>query len=278
MSGHQASPHRAGLAKWQLAKASYYDAIGIMKRSLSEADHLVAALRRHLRHQGWTARRLAVELDIGEATAKRWLAGRSLTLERLERLAALCSISLADLIIESRVPRTGLAQELTLAQETALAASPALSFLFVAILGGFDPGEVGTDFHWPADSLEAALARLERLALIDRLPGGRARATIDRAVIWRKRPMRALFERRMKGQFFDIDYASEAAIYSSEVVKLSPAGSGALAELVERFRRDVQQLAEQDRREWHLPGQWFGTLCVARPIDTVAVERIWDDP
>lgn len=249
-----------------------------MKRSLSEADQLVAALRRHLRHQGWTARRLATELAIGEATAKRWLAGRSLTLDRLEQLATLCSISLADLIMESRLPRSGLAQELTLAQETALAASPALSFLFVAILGGFEPAEVGADFHWPPDSLEGALARLERLALIDRLPGGRARATIDRAVIWRKRPMRALFERRMKAQFFDIDYASESATYSSEVVKLSPTGSGALAELVESFRRDVQQLAEQDRRDWHLPGQWFGTLCVARPIDMVAVERIWDDP
>lgn len=248
-----------------------------MNRSLSEADQLVAALRRHLRHQGWTARSLATELDIGEATAKRWLAGRGLTLDRLERLASLCSISLADLIFETRLPRTGLAQELTLAQETALAASPALSFLFIAILGGFDPAEVGADFNWPPASLEGALARLERLALIDRLPGGRARATIDRAVIWRKRPMRALFERRMKAQFFDIDYASEEATYSSEVVKLSPTGSGALAELVERFRRDVQQLAEQDRRDWHLPGQWFGTLCVVRSIDRVAVERIWDD-
>jgi len=242
----------------------------------TEAAHLLAALRRHLRHQGWTARRLAAELSVGEATVKRWLVGKGLTLDRLERMAQLCSVSLADLVTESRLPRTGLAQELTLAQEKALAASPSLSFLFITILGGFDPAEVAADFRLSANQLETGLSRLERLALIDRLPGGRARSRIDRAVIWRKRPMRALFEQRMKAQFFDIDYASESATYSSEVVKLSPTGAGALSEMVERFRHDLQQLAEQDRRDWHLPGQWYSTLCVARPLDSAAVELAFE--
>lgn len=84
--------------------------------------------------------------------------------------------------------------------------------------------------------METGLSRLKRLALIDRLPGGRAQSRVDCAVIWRKRPMRALFE------------------------------------LVERCRHDLQLLAEQDRQDWHLPAQWYITLCVARLIDARAVE------
>ena len=234
--------------------------------SSSQSSQLVAVLRRHLRQQGWTARRLAAQLGIGEATAKRWMAGRGLSLPRLEQLAGLCGLTLAELAQELDQPGPGLAHELTLGQERALAASPLLSFVFVAILGGHSPGEIALDFSIPADMFEAALARLERLALIDRLPEGRARARVDRKLVWRKAPMRALFEARMKAQYFEIDYSAPETTYASELVKLSPRGAGALAELIETYRRAVQDLCEQDRRESHLPGTWYTTLCVARPL------------
>ena len=50
---------------------------------------MVALLRRELRQAGWTARRLASELAISEPTAKRWLGGKGLTLDKIERLADL---------------------------------------------------------------------------------------------------------------------------------------------------------------------------------------------
>ena len=56
-------------------------------RSTSTSAAMLTILRRALRHESWTARRIAAEFSIGEATAKRWLAGKGLSLERLERLA-----------------------------------------------------------------------------------------------------------------------------------------------------------------------------------------------
>lgn len=58
-------------------------------------------LRQRLRGAGWSTPRVAEALGIGEATAKRWLAGRALTLDRIDRLAALCGTSLADLAREA---------------------------------------------------------------------------------------------------------------------------------------------------------------------------------
>ncbi len=237
-------------------------------RSKTAIAALLAELRRALRHEGWTARRLAAQFAIGEATAKRWLAGRGLTLDRLEQLAALCGLSLADLARAAEHPASDLAQELTLAQERALSSDVFLSFLFMTILGGNSPAEIAADFAVPAPVMELSLARLERLALIDRLPGGRVRLLVDRTIVWRKAPMRALFNERMKRQFLGMDFAAEDAVFVSEVVKLSPRGAAELAEMLEQLRRDVQALAERDRETSLLPGKWYGMLGALRDLDT----------
>lgn len=233
---------------------------------------MVAELRRALRQAGWSARRIAGEFGIGEATAKRWLAGRGLSLERLERLAALAGLSLAELARLADQPSRGLAQELTLAQERALSGDLFLPFLFMTVLGGNQPHEIAADFGVPESALDAALARLERLALIDRLPGGRIRPLVDRAIVWRKTPMRALFEAHMKRQFMEMDFAADDAVYASEVLRLSARGAAELAEEIERHRRTAQAIAERDRDTALLHRKWYGMLCALRELDTTALE------
>ena len=242
-----------------------------MSRSDGSAGVLLGTLRRHLRKQGWTAPRLAHELAVGEATIKRWLAGRGLTVDRLDRLAALVGLTLGDLAREAEEAPGDLAQELTLGQERALSANIFLSFLFLSILNGVPVDEIAADFEVPPRTMEAALARLERLALIDRLRSGRVRSRVDRALVFRKLPLRALFERHMKPAFFALDYAAPETLYTSEVIKLSPRGAGQLAELMERHRAELMQLADRDRQA-ALPGRdWYGILLVARVMDMDAL-------
>lgn len=244
-----------------------------MKRSESATSALLAHLRRALRLQGWTARRIAETFEVGEATAKRWLAGKGLTLGGLERLAALADLSLAELTRAAEHPDSGLAQELTLAQERALSADVFLAFLFMTLLGGNSPQEIADDFALPEGAIAAALERLERLALIDRLPGGRVRPLVDRSIVWRKSPMRTLFEERMKRQFLAMDFAGEDAVYASEVVKLSARGAAELAELIEGHRRAVQGLARRDRETSLLPRKWYAMLSAMRALDTRELEE-----
>lgn len=257
-----------------LAMGSYNDHIRIIMRYDDQISPLLAALKRHLRADGWTARRVAGHFAVGEATAKRWLAGKALTLDRLIALAGLCGLSLAELSREAEQPPAGLAHELLLAQERALMDDEFLALLFVTILSGYPPGETATDFDLPPRRVEAALHRLERLALIDRLPGGRVRSRVDRTIVWRKPPMRALFEQRMKAQFAAIDYSAPDAVYASELVKLSAQGAAMLAELIETYRREVQLLAAHDREATHLPADWYATLCVVRPLDASGLDRL----
>lgn len=243
-------------------------------RTESESQRMLATLKLHLKSAGWTASTIAQRLEIGEATAKRWLAGKALTIDRLTVLADLCDLSLAELVRETERPTASLARELTLAQERALMADEFMALMFFTILSGYPPQETAADFELPQAMVESALTRLERLALIDRLSGGRARVLIDRAVIWRKAPMRQLFETRMKAQFMAIDFSAPETAYASEVVKLSSQGAAALAELIEEYRRKVQALAKNDRETSHLPASWYTTLAVMRPLDLSGLERL----
>ena len=86
----------------------------------------------------------------------------------------------------------------------------------MTLLGGNSPQEVAQISTCRARSRGGAATRLERLALIDRLPGDRVRPLIDRAIIWRKTPMRALFEAHMKPQFMTMDFAGDDAVYASK--------------------------------------------------------------
>jgi transcriptional regulator with XRE-family HTH domain len=240
-----------------------------MKRSAAReghTGHIVTALRQLLKQHGWTIARLARHFQAGEATIKRWLSGHALTLDRLVALTSLCNITVAELAGIAERPQ--LHPALTLAQERELSKDIWLSFLFIAILGGEDWQEIRDDFHVPQAEMDAALGRLDRLALIDRLPSGRVRATIDPAIMWRKSPMRTLFERQMKAQFVNMDFAADDAVYASQVMKLSAQGAAQLAELIEKHRLDVQALAARDREVARLPRQWYGMLCAARPMDT----------
>ena len=233
----------------------------------SESAAMLAALRRALRAAGWTAKRIAAQFSASEASAKRWLAGRGLTLARLDQLAALAGLTLGELAEAAGHPARGLAQELTLAQEQALSEDSVLSLLFMVIVGGEPWEDFARDFDISGQAIEAALARLEKLALIDRLPGGRVRALLDRTALWRKAPLRERFETQMKRQFLEMDFADLSAVYASEVVKLSDAGAARLAEAIERHRRELHRLAEEDRRTSVLPRRWHAVLFAARPLD-----------
>jgi transcriptional regulator with XRE-family HTH domain len=241
-----------------------------------QQEAMIAVLRRHLRGSGWTVRRIAESLGASEPTVKRWLAGRALTLDRLEALAGLCDLRLADLARESELPPPDLANELTLAQEQALSEDIRLGFLFNVLLLGERWQDVEQDFGIPHAIMESLLDRLHNLALIDRLSGGRVRTRVNPNILWRKLPMRRQFELYMKQQFVDMDFAAPDSVYGSIVMKLSEAGAARLTELIEKQRRELYALAEADRTESHFPRTWYGVLTAARPLDTTRLRADTD--
>lgn len=230
-----------------------------------ETAVLLSALRRALRGAGWTQARLADELDVGSATIKRWLHGRGLSFQTLAHLCRLADTTLAELADASRVASQE-SDHLTLAQEEALTQDSSLSTVFFLIVNGWPPSEATEGFHIPPEVVEKQVVRLERLALVDRLPGGRVRARLSPSHAWQRAPMRRHFERHLKQLFVTIDYGDPATIFGAETCKLSPLGVARVRELIERFRADLRSIELEDRRTAALPGEWHAILAVARSM------------
>lgn len=230
-----------------------------------EHELLLAALRRRLRGAGLTQADVAKKLEVGTATVKRWLHGRGLGLRTLSQLCALADTTLTEIAEEAAV-RDRTSDKLTLAQEKALTSSPELSTIFFIIVTGWPVSEAEEGFGIPADHIAQHVERLERLALIDRLPGGRLRARLDPAHVWQREPMRRHFETHMKHLFFSLDYGDPDTIFGVETVKLSPVGVARVAERIERFRAELREIAQADRRGSALPGEWYAILAVATPV------------
>jgi transcriptional regulator with XRE-family HTH domain len=238
-----------------------------------QTSFMLGALKSALRDSGWTSARISKELQVSLATVKRWLLGQGLTLARLEALAGLAGITLAELADSGHHASHALSQQLTLAQESALSKDSILSLLFIVLLAGEGFDEFEHDFDLPEGTVQPLLSRLEKLALIDLLPGRNVRVKVDRSVLWRKTPLRQRFETEVKPQFFAMDFANPRAVYASELVKLSDAGAARVAEMIERHRRELQDLALKDRREAVLPRTWHVVLFASRPLDESRLPR-----
>ena len=240
----------------------------------SQSTALLTTLRAALRRQGLRIADVAQHCGVGDASIKRWLNGNGLTIDRLEQLAALAGLTLAELAHAAETPPDHMSRELTLAQEKALSEDELLSFVFIVTLAGEAWQDIIPDFGVPEAAVTTALARLDKLALIDRLPGGRVRPRVVRDIIWRKAPMRAQFEARMKTLFTTMDFAAPEAVYASDVYKLSDRGAAMLAELLEKHRRDFQALADEDRRTSRLARRWHAVLTAARVLDTSGLRQV----
>jgi transcriptional regulator with XRE-family HTH domain len=227
-----------------------------------ESAALLDGLRRALRRAGWTQSKLAEEIGVGTATIKRWLHGRGLGFTTLTRLTALADTSFAELAQDGRRDAHDY-NHLTLAQEEALTQDASLSTVFFLIMNGWPPSEAVEAFHISEDIVKAAIVKLERLALIDRLSGGRIRARLNPAHSWQRAPMRQHFERHLKQLFFALDYGNPDTIFGSELVKLSPMGVARIRDRIEQFRGELRAISRDDQRKAALPGEWFSVLAVA---------------
>lgn len=226
---------------------------------------IVEELRREMRRQGKAVRRLAAELGVAEPTLHRWLRGRGLTLDGLDRVCAVLGIDIRDLLARGA---DGGPERFTLAQERTLAADRGLALVFFAILNGAQRPELDTELGLAPDRLESHIDRLQRLHLVALTPAGRLRPLVDRGVRWLDGgPLSIAFDRTVKDYVLKMDYGAASARYVSDMVRLSPDGRAQVHAMLAALRDDVHLLAEQERGAGRTDREWSALFLLVRPLD-----------
>jgi transcriptional regulator with XRE-family HTH domain len=227
---------------------------------------LVDALKRLLKSQGITYAALARRLELSEAAIKRMFSRGAINLQRLEQICAVLDVGLAELAAESHRQRDPLA-ELSAAQEQALVDDPALLLALYLVLNRCTQDEVLARYRWTVPQWTLLLARLDRMGIVELLPGNRTRARTARNFRWRREgPMQRFFQQRLLPEYFARSFDGEhdrLLLLSGLVSRASEA----------HIRRRLDELAEEFDRLL----QQDATLPVAQRTGTslVLAQRTW---
>ena len=170
---------------------------------------LLEALKRCLRSQRISYRELASRLSVSEAAIKRMFSLRAMSLRRLEQICEVLDIGLAELGAEAARGRPAMAQ-LSLEQEQALVDDPVLLLALFLTLNRWRSDDIVSHFAFTPAQWSRLLVRLDRLGIIELLPGDRPRALTARNFRWRADgPMERYFRRQLLGDYFSDPFDGE---------------------------------------------------------------------
>ncbi|ATE73054.1 helix-turn-helix domain-containing protein [Lysobacter capsici] len=207
---------------------------------------LVDALKRFLRAQDLTYRDLAVRLKLSEAAVKRMFSRRAMSLQRLEEVCEVLDIGLAELSAESARGRAPMAA-LSEAQEQALVDEPALLLALFLTLNRWKQADVQAHFNFDNAQWTALLVRLDRLGIIELMPGNRGRPLTARNFRWRADgPMERYFRHRLLGDFFADPFDGEQDVLLLLSGALSIAGIRQLKQRLGEVAREFDALLARD--------------------------------
>jgi transcriptional regulator with XRE-family HTH domain len=228
---------------------------------------ICAELKRLFRAHGLRYRDVAQAIGASEATVKRWMASENFTIDQVETLAHVVGVSFAELTELATKDNDVRLRRLSRAQEEGLTEQHQVLFVFWLLLNGWSAAEIKRECAIEEHTLVTYLTKLDKLRLIDLLPGNNIRLLTKREIDWLKDgPVRGTFNRRIRQYFLEMDFTNPSSIWASTSHKLSSHSAGRLEKMCEEFKREVRMLAEADRNLHEANKSWYVTLMAARPV------------
>ena len=224
---------------------------------------LVEALKKLLKARGATYRDLARALDLSEPSVKRLFSERTFTLERLEQVCAFLEIDFFELAKLARGAASAV-EEMTLAQESGLAASPKLLGVFYLVFNDWKLADILERFVLQRAEAVKLLLQLDRLGLIELLPGDAVRLKVPKTVRLRPDgPIRRAHGKSVVASFLQADFAQSGGHFRFEFRELSKSSFELLRRRLDRVAAEFNDLAELDS---YLPSDQRTTIGMALGI------------
>lgn len=213
---------------------------------MPQTQQLIETLKHALKAQKLTYADVARALDLSEASIKRLFADRNLSLLRLEQICQLLQMEISDLVQQMN-QRARRIDQLTREQEAEIAGDRVLLLVTVCALNRWTLEEILQYFNIEETDAIRCLARLDRLKIIDLLPGNRIKLLISPTFHWIDNgPIHQLFRSRLQDDFFDSRFDRQAEKLVIVNGMLSPKSNAMLQKKMERLAREFAELNDDD--------------------------------
>lgn len=213
---------------------------------MAQSTQLIDALKGALKAQGKTYADVAQALDLSEASVKRCFSQQNFTLERLEAVCQVAGMEISDLV-ELAQEKTPPFTSLTPEQEEALLNEPKLLLVTFLVLSQWQFDDIVKSYQLTEHDVIQLLSRLDRLGMIDLLPGNRIKLLTARNFSWRKDgPLQKYFEEQVLRDFLASNFNGSREAMNFTGGLLSWASLQRIQQGMERLAREFNELVAAD--------------------------------
>lgn len=229
---------------------------------MNQRSLLVQTIKRELKAQGLTYKKVADYLDLSENSIKRLFSEQNTSLERLEQLCDLVGISLGELVkkMEASANRV---EQLSQAQEEMIVSDIKLLLVSICVLHYWSFDDIVREYQISESDCIQLMAKLDRLKIIELQPLNRIRLIVSKNFRWRENgPVQKYFRREVQDDFFQSDFKQpgEKLFFMSGM--LSRENHALVEKKMNKLVSDFNELHQEDS-ELPLKQRFGSSLVVA---------------
>lgn len=214
---------------------------------MSQTGELVSALKTVLRAKKITYVAVADHLALSEVTIKRLFSGQSFSLQRFEQICQFAGVSIAELVQQIDDKRGKPLSSLSRDQEQRICADADLLLVTVCVLNRWTLEQLLATYSIEESQVIRYLASLDRLGLIELLPGNKIRLMTTADFRWLENgPIQQFFQEHIADEFFNsrFDKSSEKLLVSNAM--LTTASQHLFHRRMEVLLREMEELNRAD--------------------------------
>lgn len=241
---------------------------------MSQITTLCDTLKQLLKARNITYKDLAQALDLSEANIKRVFSSQSFTLERLEQICGLLELSLSDLFLLNTQKEHRLTQ-LTQEQEEELIADKKLLLVAVCARDGWSFNDMITHYQISEHECIRLLARLDKLKMLQLLPGNKYKLLIAQNFRWIPGgPLERFMNRDVIVEFMEGDFSQEQAFRFYMRGSYSAASAAIIKNRLNQLTQEAAALNQADAKLPLDKRQHLGLLLAMRPWELKMFEAM----
>jgi DNA-binding Xre family transcriptional regulator len=241
---------------------------------MSQTRPLIDTLKLELRKQRITYKQVSEALNLSETSVKRLFSEEAFSVKRLEKVCELLHMDISDLVhmMEKNIDLT---TQLTHEQETELVSDVKLLLVTLLLMNKLQFAEILGIYEISETEGIQLLAHLDRMRIIELLPGNRVKLMISQNFKWiPDGPIQHFFESKVQLEFLDSSFtqAGEFRIFVSGMISRT-----ANAEIIKKIQHLAQEMNDMNIESESLPlEQRFGTslMMAMRPWEINVFEEL----
>lgn len=227
---------------------------------MPQTAQLIDTLKSALKAQRKTYVDVARTLELSEASVKRLFAAQNFSLHRLEQVCGMLGLEISDLV-QMMNQQARRIDRLSRDTEQEIASDRVLMLVTVCVLNRWTLAEILQHYALSEVQVIKCLTRLDRLKIIELLPGNRARLLVSPNFHWIENgPIQNFFQGKVESDFFSSRFDHQTEKLYCVNGMLSKESNAAFQRKLERLVHEFDELNNDDAG---LPlDQRFGTTVV----------------